>query len=85
VGEDMRIDLSSCLKCTWIVIAGLCLASSSLGQGNRGSVCLGDNLSKLSAERGRHVYVRVDESPKLYFTENPSGPRLAVEGRLVAD
>jgi hypothetical protein len=46
---------------------------------------LGDNLSKLSAERGRHVYVRVDESPKLYFTENPSGPRLAVEGRLVAD
>ena len=56
----MRIGLWPWKKGTSTIIASLCFASGSLAQSGKGSVCLGDNLAKVSNERGRHVYVRVD-------------------------
>ncbi len=62
------------------VVAGLLLASGALAQSEKGTVCLGPNLAKVLDEHSRRLYVRIDDSAKLYFAEPYRGPRLAVEG-----
>ncbi len=43
-----------------------------------GFVCLGRNLAKVSTERSERLYLRVDDSPKIYFADPYEGPRIVV-------
>lgn len=45
-----------------------------------GIVCLGSNYAKPLAEHTKRLYLRVNDSPKIYFLESYRPPRIVIEG-----
>ena len=45
-----------------------------------GTVCLGSNYAKPLAEHTKRLYLKVNDSSKIYFLESNQPPRIVIEG-----
>lgn len=61
-----------------VVLLGLLasLATTVSSNETKGTVCLGKNLALPDEEHSDRLYLRVDDSPRLYFVRPYRGPRV---------
>jgi hypothetical protein len=60
-----------------LLLLFLLLSSSAVANDRVGKVCFGKNLAKPLSEHTDRVYLKIDDSDKLYFNRPHNGPVLA--------
>ena len=57
-----------------------CLSTSAKSAEQTGIVCLGENLAIPLDEHTQRLYLKIDDSPKIYFLSSFNPPLIVVEG-----
>ena len=68
--------MTSAIMIKHIIFVLLIFSTSVLANDNVGKVCFGKNLAKTSSEHTDRLYLKINDSEKLYFNRPHKGPVL---------
>ncbi len=73
MGVEIKSDIKIIAKLLLIL---LLVFPAEIFAGNTGSICFGENLAKPMEEHSDRLYLKIGNSPPLYFNRPQSGPVL---------
>lgn len=62
-----------------LIMLLLVAADVAIAKEMTGTVCLGVNLAKSASEHSEQLYLRVNDSPNIYFAHPYSGPKIVAQ------
>lgn len=76
VGRSINRNKWSYLMLVTLLGLFASLATTASSNETKGTVCLGNNLALPSEEHSDRLYLRIDDSPRIYFVRPYRGPRV---------